>query len=509
MKINKSYYLDSFFWSTTATLLRSVINFISIPLLLNYLGIDNYGILTLALSTNAYIAMMDVGGNTGPVKFFSEWFSQKDYGRISKVAGTSVTFYMLFGILNAIILIVMAFFGESWFKLTPEQFQDYRVALFIIAFFAVFNWCSHVFSQLITALEKISFIRKIEIAVSVLNLLVIIITIKCSLSLNTYFFLYTLTQSIVIVPYYLCLKSSKNDFKLKLYPQFQWREFGVVLKYSIAIFSMGVFQALAAKSRPILLGIFADNAASVLGEYRIIEVFPAFLISICGALVMIFLPRSSKYVLQNDRNAIERLAYDGSKVTSIFSCLLCFPIIINASEILTVYVGSEYNYLAIWLIIWCFTLVLNLYNSPIASLVLATGKTRMLVYSSAIACLVSMVVNVLLCSLFGVGAAVVGYLVYIIIQQLFYFLYFDNKVMGLNSVRVLKAFGLPVIGGIVISLTVIYIFDNFYSYFETSKSMIIIFGLLKGIAWLCLYFAYLHFCKVMTLMEMKSLILKK
>lgn len=508
MKINNSYYFDSFFWSTTATLVRSVVNFISIPLLLSYLGIDNYGILTLALSTNAYIAMMDIGGNTGPVKFFSEWFSQKDYSRISKVAGTSITFYLLFGLLNAAILIFMAFFGESWFKLTPAEFQEYRTSLFIIAFFAIFNWCSHVFSQLITALEKISFVRKIEVLVSLLSFVVVLVTIKLSLTLNAYFFLYTLIQSLVIIPYYLCLKSRKNDFILSLWPQTHWRDFGVVLKYSIAIFSMGIFQALAAKSRPIILGVFADNASVVLGEYRIIEVFPAFLISICGALIMIFLPKSSKYVLQNDRIAIEKLAYDGSKITSIFSCLLCYPIMINALEILTVYVGPEYEYLAIWMILWCFTLLLNLYNSPIASLILATGKTRMLVYSSAIACVVSIIINSILCKSLGVGAAVVGYLTYIIIQQMFYFLYFDNKVLGLDSVRVLRVFGLPVLGGLFLSCVVYYFFEIIWDSSICDRGLLVLHGLIKGGTWLGLFVTYLHITRLMTVQEMKSLIVR-
>lgn len=509
MKANKNYYLDSFFWSTTSTLLRSIVNFISIPILLKYLGIDNYGILTLALSTNAYIAMMDIGGNTGPVKFFSEWFSQHDYARISKVAGTSVTFYILFGLLNAIILILMAIFGESWFKLTPEQFAEFKISLIIIALFAVFNWCSHVFSQLLTALEKISFIRQVEIVVSLLSFVLVIITVRFKLSLNSYFFFYTLIQSAIILPYYLFFKNPKIEIKLNLRPQAQWKEFAVVLKYSIAIFSMGIFQAMAAKSRPLILGFFAENAASVLGEYRIIEVFPSFLISICGSLVMIFLPRSSKYVLQNDRVAIEKMAYDGSKVTSIFSCLLCFPIIINAEEILSVYVGNEYLYLSKWLVLWCFTLVLNLYNSPIASLVLATGKTRMLVYSSGIACIVSMVINGLLCSVFGVGAAVVGYLIYIIIQQLFYFLYFDNRVMGLDSLRVLKEFGLPVLGGVILSFIVIFLSIRFFDIETTGRGGVVFFGVVKGIIWSICFVAYLHFSRIMSIKEMLSLVLKK
>src|SRR5690606_11267077 len=100
-----------------------------------------------------------------------------------------------------------------------------------------------------------------------------------------------------------------------------------------------------------------------------------------GMLINIFLPKTSKAIQNNDRSVIEDLAYTGTRYTSIAVTLLCFPILLNAEELLTLYVGASYSYLAVWLMLWVATLTLNLHNSPVSSLVLATGKTRMLVYS--------------------------------------------------------------------------------------------------------------------------------
>lgn len=497
------YYFNSFFWSTIATLSRAIVNFISIPLLLKYFGIEDYGVLTLAISTNAYIALLDVGGNNGPIKFFSEWKTQNNIAKIERVSRTSISFYGILGAINIIILLIIAIWGQDWFNLTTSQFYQYKVSLIIIAAFSIVNWCTHVFSQLLIAFENIQFLRKIDVSIAVLNLLIVFLTIWFGLTLNEYFLFFTIVQSSIIIPYVIKLKHT-HLFHSFL-PQLHWHEFGEVLKYCVAIFAMSIFQMLAAKSRPIILALFADNAAISLGEYRIVEVFPTFLISMCGALITIFLPRSAKHMINNDRSAIELMAYEGSKLTSIFSCLLCFPVIINAGEILEEYVGTNYSHLEIWLALWCFSLVLNLYNSPIASLVLADGKTKMLVYSSAIACLISIVINIILCKTYGMGAAVIGYLVYIIIQQLFYFFYFDNKVLLLDSLKVFKSFGMPVLMGSIASVPLCFTL-SFFS--DLSKVELIILGMCKAFLWCILFISMLSLTKTIRFSDIKSIIKK-
>lgn len=483
--MSNKYYLNSFFWSTLSTLSVAIVNFIAVPILLQYFGIKQYGILTLAIATNAYVSILNIG-NTGAVKFFSEWINNEKKDLIKRVSGTSISFYGAFGIINSIILIVIALFGENWFHLTHEEFSTYKISLYILAIFSIINWSTYVFTQLLIANEKIATTHKVNTLVAIGNLFIVFFTKWCNLSLNEYFFLHTALQSIIIIPYYIVLRKDGiiDSFK----PQFFWKDFSVIFKYSIAIFTMGIFQAMAQKSRPLILGLASTDSATILGEYRIIEVFPTFIISLCGALISIFLPKSSKMVAANDNTAINNMAYNGTRITSILTCCICFPIILNSSEIITVYVGGQYAYLSTWMVIWIATLVLNLYNSPIASLILASGKTKMLVYSSALACIISMAINAILCPKYGVGSAVIGYLVYIIIQQLFYYFYFNNKVMGLDSFKVLLTFAIPTI----IAITLYFIIELIpYNWAEKSRLHIIIYGCIKGGVWLLLYIGIL------------------
>ncbi|WP_372774343.1 lipopolysaccharide biosynthesis protein [Mangrovibacterium sp.] len=487
-----SYFASSFIWGVLAKVLDALIKFITIPLLLNYLGSDNYGLLTLAIATNAYIQLLDLGMNTGAVKFFSQWIANKQFDLIDRVARTNYTFYLTIGLINSSVLILLAFVGNDIFKMSLEQFFVFRKLLFIMALYSILNWITFVFNQLLIADEKIAYTQKWLSIKAIANLVIVLLTLHFELSLIQYFILFSTINIVLFVPYFITCK--KNNLIRSLIPGFFWKDFSVIFKYSMAIFAMSLFQFTATQSRPLVLGIFSNEGLSILAEYRIIEVFPIFIISIGGMLISILLPKTSKAIQQKNRKSIEQIAYEGTKYTSIIVILLCLPIILSAKEILSLYVGDSYAHLSIWLSVWVATITLFLHGSPTASLVLATGKTRMLVYSSAIACIVSIALNAILCSYYGVGSAVIGYLVYIIIQMAFYYLYFNQKILELDSLKVFKSFIFPTgIGFAVLIIVWMLRIDLTNLYIQI---------LIKSTIWFCGFVLALHITNVLKLNQL-------
>lgn len=496
MDNSNNYFVKSFIWSVFAKIADAAIRFISIPLLLTYFGKDNFGILTLAIATNAYIQLLDLGIGTGAIKFYAQWRAKGEHKLIDRVSRTSISFYGIIGIINAFILLIIAFWGEEWFQLTQAQFNVLQSFLILSALFSIINWITSVFSQLLIADEKMVFVQYVSLVRTVLNLAVILATVYINLTLNTYFLFYLLVNSFIIIPYFIKCKGIGLISSFK--PQAHWKDFNVILKYSLAIFAMGIFQLTATKSRPIILSIFSNKGIGILTEYRIIEVFPLFIISIGGVLISIFLPRASKLISLNKLPEIREFAYSGTLYTSIIVSLLSFPVMISSEALLTLYVGSEYSHLSNWLVLWCFTLILSLHNSPVASLVLATGKTKMLVLSTAIASIISIILNSVLVTKFGVGSAVIGYLVYIIIQIFFYYLFFNNKVLNLNSWHVFKSFIVPTGIGILLFLLV-QLIDVQSSYFFANSAI-------RIFLWLTAYIFVLLVFKVIDYKFLASII---
>ena len=157
-------------------------------------------------------------------------------------------------------------------------------------------------------------------------------------------------------------------------------------------------------------------------------------------LISILLPKTAKLIQTNDRAAIQNYAIKGTRITTILMALFAFPVILSASEILQLYMGPEHTNLTAWLSLWTFNVLIAGHNVPVATMVLATGQTKVLVISSAISFVISIITNILLVNTFQVGSAVISHSSYLIIQISFYYFYFNNKILRIKSLPVFLSF---------------------------------------------------------------------
>ena len=92
--LNNSYFFSAFFWSTLSKILNAIFGFVSVPLLLGFFGKAEYGLLSIATACNGYMHLMDLGMNTGAVKFFAQWEAEGHRNMIYRVAKTNISFYL-------------------------------------------------------------------------------------------------------------------------------------------------------------------------------------------------------------------------------------------------------------------------------------------------------------------------------------------------------------------------------------------------------------------------------
>jgi O-antigen/teichoic acid export membrane protein len=437
--------LSGSIWGIIAKVVDSVAKFVTIPMLVGFYGKTDYGLIALTFSLNAYLRLMDMGMNIGSIRFFSTWIAKKEWFRISRVSQSSIVFYGVLGLINAIIFIIMAHTAGSFFRLSPEQLPIFKWMMYILSVSTVFNWTSNVISQLLTAHGELGWVNRTTVISSVLNFVTAFVAIKFNLALPFYFFLYTLS-TLIIIPL--------NIYKLKVYnmpllgllaPKWNWPAFKEILNYSVAIFAMGIFQFTANNLRPLLLSKYASKGIEVMTEYRVIQTIAMLIIAFGGVFMDALLPSAAKIYAENDLEKIGRMVYNGTKYISVFIAFIVFLLCADSKLLLTLYMGPGYSSLAVWLIIWLLTLLLSMHNTPVASLVLATGKTRFLVYSSAVSCILSLPITVIFAKQYNVGSAVIGYFVYVILQISFYYLYYIPRVLKLDSIRIFFFSFMPVV----------------------------------------------------------------
>jgi O-antigen/teichoic acid export membrane protein len=443
MSSGNNYYLSSFFWSTVSKLLNAVLGFITVPLLLGYFGKADYGVIAIATAWNAYMHLLDLGMNTGAVKFFSQWAAKGDKAKINRVARTNITFYMFVALVNSVFLLALAFWGEFLFSVSHEEFLQLRLCFFILALFTIISWGATSFNQLLIADKQLDFTMKVQTIQTILKMALIFITIKGGMMLTQYFFWLTLIIALAIIPY--AWKCRRDNLIDSIRPAMYWSEFKTVLVFSLSLFALSLFQVTASQSRPILLSIFSENGADAVADFKVVEVIPAFIITLCGSFTSIFLPKTSEMIVRNDHEEIMTFLKKWTSITTIIVCVLCFPFILSHSTIITAYVGESLSHLGRWMALWCVFLILQLHSTPAFSLIVANGKTKALVCATGISCLISMIINVALCKIVPVGSAVIGYCVYMTIMILVYYIYIYKRYLNLDRWDLVKSFIKPLI----------------------------------------------------------------
>jgi len=205
------------------------------------------------------------------------------------------------------------------------------------------------------------------------------------------------------------------------------------------------------------------------------------------------LPSTSKVVAEHNTDAYNRMAYDGTKYISMLICFFCFAMMTVGSEVLTLYVGPDYLYLIPWFNVWLLC-TLGTHNQAISSLILAGSDIRAISYSSAVASVAGLAVSWYLIPGKQIGGVVIGFVVYTMIQMLFYYLYYWRRKMNINSRRVFFYSFLPyVLSGLlcmgltalfhspVVSLTKLMGMD------VTDRSGLFVVFLLKGLLFTSAY----------------------
>lgn len=465
-------------WSTIVNIVNAVYGFIAVPILINHFGKAEYGLIGLAMSVNVYMNLMDMGFNSTNVRFYSAWLAEKKYDRLRKGFQTSLSFYGVIGIVNALIMLIVALFASSIFNVTQEQNIVLQHLMYILAATAFCHWFSSCFDQLIKATENIAWLQKRTLATKVLMIIVLAATVIFNLSIELYF-AWTMLAQLAIVPMSIS-KIKQLTPSLSFIPKWDSQSFKEMLPYCMNIFSFSLFQFSFYNLRPVFLGI--QGTIESVADFRILNGIIGIVTMLGGAFTGILLPSSSKAVANHNKEAYYRMAYDGTKYISILCCFCCFGMMSVGSEVLTMYVGESYLYLIPWFNLWLLC-TLGTHNQAISSLILAGTDIRAISYSSIVASVVGLIVAWFLIPYYNIGGVCIAFAVYMLIQLGFYYLYYWPKKMEISSTKVFfKSFipfvSIGVLSYLFVDNVIISISNTFYRFFLRGVCFALLFALL-------------------------------
>lgn len=425
-------------WSTIVNIVNAVYGFIAVPILINHFGKAEYGLIGLAMSVNVYMNLMDMGFNSTNVRFFSTWLAQNKHERLLKGFQTSLSFYSVIGLINAVVLLVMACYSNAVFNVTTAQDAILKHLFYILAVSAFCQWFSSCFDQIIKATENVAWIQKRTLVTKILMIVALASTVLFDFSIELYFLLTCLAQ-LAIVPMSIGMIKKQIPY-ISFMPKWDKQSLREMLPYCMNIFSFSLFQFSFYNLRPVFLGI--QGSVESVADYRILNGIIGIVTMLGGAFIGILLPSTAKVVANHDKASYYRVAYDGTRYISILLCFCCFGMMSVGPEVLTLYVGKSYLYLIPWFNLWLLC-TLGTHNQAISSLILAGDDIRAISYSSIVASVAGLILSWILIPQCQIGGVCIAFAVYCVIQLLFYYCYYWPIKMKINSLTVLFKCFLP------------------------------------------------------------------
>jgi len=232
-------------------------------------------------------------------------------------------------------------------------------------------------------------------------------------------------------------------------PRLHWSIWKETLPYCLNIFSLGIFQFSFYNLRSVFLGV--QGSIESVADYRILNGIVT-IVSVFGNIFMsALLPSVTKVVVRGDKKAFYRVVYTGTKYISVVCSFCCFGMITVSKEIVSLYVGDSYLYLVPWLNL-SLLCTLATHNQAISSLILSGTNIQLITYNTVISSLMGLLAAWLLIPEYQIGGVVIALVIYVIMQLLFYYLYYWPRKMKIDSWKVFSKSFAPVVAlGIVLA----------------------------------------------------------
>ncbi len=135
---------------------NAVINLLYVPLLLYYIGQDEYGLYKLLASFIAYFGVMDFGLNAAITRFYIRYLALNDHRRISILLGMGAMFYLIIIAIISFAGVLVFFQIDNIFSmaLTTNEIIEAHYIFVLLVFNVALSFGSQIYITTIVAHER-------------------------------------------------------------------------------------------------------------------------------------------------------------------------------------------------------------------------------------------------------------------------------------------------------------------------------------------------------------------
>jgi O-antigen/teichoic acid export membrane protein len=424
-----------------------LLSFVITPFVVRGLGNDAFGIRGLVISITGYFALLDMGLNGAVTKFMAEYQAQNNKPLMTELLGTTLTTFIVFGLLGGTLIWALAkWFASHLFNIPPE-FQNEAIWAFRLSgigfLLSMVTWWA---SSIPSGLQRFDVLNGISIGFGTITSLSTIAAVLMGYGLIGVVLANLLSNVIAIIAYWVANRKLLPDIVIHF--SFDRIMFKRTVFFGLYMVGFRMFGLIFGQLDNMLIGVWIGTAAITF--YTIPQQIAQMIHGISGKLMQIIFPMASELSAIGDRHNLERMFFRGFNLTSVVGLSVAVPLAVVGEPLLHYWMSPEIakqsiivlELLIVGFFLYGFTALTTSYLGGI-------NFPQLVMYGSIVSGVSGLILYVLLIKPFGVNGAAFGKMVSMALTLIYYIAMCSWR-SGISVTSVLKILIRPMGIGVLI-----------------------------------------------------------
>lgn len=329
---NSTYAIVEYAWPIALAIIVT-------PYIVRGLGASAYGVLSIAAITLGFFGLLDLGIGGAAIRAVAQHLEREDVEGAAKVVGTVVTAYLLIGAIGASALALATPVLVSQVLSVPLDLQPAaRAAFYISAAGFPVTLIVGAFASVPKAAQRFDLSTRVAVVFSTIGPLVMLLMVAWGFGLPGVALASLVLNVIAGLAYYRVGRGLLRGGELRLGLDvavlrglagfggwFLAASIGVTILYQLDKILVGSLLSVAAVTYYVVPGNLANRIQGLM-----------------GAATQIVFPASSAMLARGNRDQLNRLYRDGTRLTFLMAATLGVPMAVMASPFLRYWMGAEF-----------------------------------------------------------------------------------------------------------------------------------------------------------------------
>lgn len=426
--MHRKRFISNSMASVVSSLFAQVISLITLPLFIDRLGLDLYGVFVISTMMLGYVGIFDFGLTQGIVRTIGKSYARGDIKQSRQATSTGFLILILAGILSFTVLFYSRDALVGILQISSQNQQACRDLLEVTAWVSLISWPARLPGCILQGTLNIKYNSIADSVGAVFSSSILLFMVISGADLAALRWGGSLAMIATCIPKLFAVIRNAPEFMVPS-RLLSFDEMRDSASYSLGVFYSQLLSMLGVRIDHLLIGGFLGGAS--VGLYSVAQRPFELLSNFTARFLSALTPTVYALDGNNDRARLQKLLDRVVFYRTFMVCPIACLGVVFFKPFVGLWVGEEFSEVVIWgqLLLTC--LLLSVFG-PITHVVRGLGKMRAVNFVFTVRVLVNLGVGLSLIRHLGIGGPVLGTLAATVLLGDFLFYAVFCKMIGLQ-----------------------------------------------------------------------------